>query len=127
MQYRTNNETNNATSLAQRKTFINQVIKSLPFSPTNAQLSAFNTFSEELTKTKPMNRLLQGDVGSGKTLVAMLAALQTIANGSQVAVMVPTEILAKQHYISFENLISNYGFRACCITSNMKAAEKREL
>ena len=127
LQYRTNNETNNATSLAQRKTFINQVIKSLPFSPTNAQLSAFNTISEELTKTKPMNRLLQGDVGSGKTLVAMLAALQTIANGSQVAVMVPTEILAKQHYISFENLISNYGFRACCITSNMKAAEKREL
>ena len=127
LQYRTNNETNNATSLAQRKTFINQVIKSLPFSPTNAHLSAFNTISEELTKTKPMNRLLQGDVGSGKTLVAMLAALQTIANGSQVAVMVPTEILAKQHYISFENLISNYGFRACCITSNMKAAEKREL
>ena len=127
LQYRTNNETNNATSLAQRKTFINQVIKSLPFSPTNAQLSAFNTISEELTKTKPMNRLLQGDVGSGKTLVAMLAALQTIANGSQVAVMVPTEILAKQHYISFENLISNYGFRACCITSNMKAAEEREL
>lgn len=127
LQYRTNNETNNATSLPQRKSFINQVIKSLPFTPTNAQLTAFNTISEELTKTKPMNRLLQGDVGSGKTLVAILAALQTITNGSQVAVMVPTEILAKQHYISFNHLISNYGFRACCITSNMKVAEKREL
>lgn len=78
-------------------------LNSLPFSPTNAQSRVIEEIRKDLVKALPMMRLVQGDVGSGKTLVAALAALTAIGNGFQVALMAPTEILAEQHAINFAN------------------------
>ena len=75
-----------------------QLLQTLPFRLTNAQQRVVKEISEDLNRTYPMQRLLQGDVGSGKTIVATLAALQAIESGYQVAIMAPTEILAEQHY-----------------------------
>ena len=77
-------------------------LQSLPFSPTNAQARVVNEIRHDLAKEQPMMRLVQGDVGSGKTLVAALAAITAISEGFQVALMAPTEILAEQHAISFQ-------------------------
>jgi len=77
---------------------IPQLLSTLPFGLTNAQQRVVQEISQDLARPYPMQRLLQGDVGSGKTIVAMLAALQAIENGYQVAIMAPTEILAEQHY-----------------------------
>ena len=77
-------------------------LKSLPFSPTNAQARVVKEIRQDLSKNQPMMRLVQGDVGSGKTLVAALAAITAISEGYQVALMAPTEILAEQHAISFQ-------------------------
>lgn len=77
---------------------IPQLLSTLPFGLTNAQQRVVKEIGQDLARLYPMQRLLQGDVGSGKTIVAMLAALQAIENGYQVAIMAPTEILAEQHY-----------------------------
>jgi ATP-dependent DNA helicase RecG len=77
---------------------IPQLLSTLPFGLTNAQQRVVKEISQDLSRPYPMQRLLQGDVGSGKTIVAMLAALQAIENGYQAAIMAPTEILAEQHY-----------------------------
>ena len=74
------------------------IIKQLEFSLTNDQLKSLNEINNDLSSTTKMFRLLQGDVGSGKTIVSLLSAFNTIESGFQVAVMAPTEILAKQHY-----------------------------
>ena len=81
-------------------------LKSLPFTLTNAQQNALKDIRSDLDSGKPMNRLLQGDVGSGKTVVAALAAGITTANGAQVAIMAPTSILAEQHYRNFMRLLT---------------------
>ena len=73
----------------------------LPFKLTNGQESALEDILSDLTQTTPMHRLLQGDVGSGKTVVAAIASIQAIGNGYQVALMAPTEILAEQHFNNF--------------------------
>ncbi len=78
-------------------------LSSLPFSPTSAQTRVVKEIRDDLNKQQPMMRLVQGDVGSGKTLVAALAAISAISNGYQVALMAPTEILAEQHAINFKN------------------------
>ncbi len=80
---------------------LNNFLATLPFSPTGAQQRVINEIAADLARPLPMLRLVQGDVGSGKTLVAAAAALQAIANGSQVAIMAPTEILAEQHLHNF--------------------------
>ncbi len=84
-----------------------QLVDSLPFKLTKAQVKVVNQIAEDMTSNKPMNRLLQGDVGSGKTIVALIAILITIDNGYQTAFMAPTEILAEQHYKTLALFLSN--------------------
>ena len=99
--------------------------KSLPFELTGAQLRAWREIAIDLAAPHPMQRLLQGDVGSGKTVVAALAAAQAIDNGYQAALMAPTEILAEQHYRKMSALLLPLGITVTWLTGSLKAAEKR--
>ncbi|MEQ1518737.1 MAG: ATP-dependent DNA helicase RecG, partial [Usitatibacteraceae bacterium] len=98
---------------------------SLPFELTGAQLRAWREIATDLAAPHPMQRLLQGDVGSGKTVVAALAAAQAIDNGYQAVLMAPTEILAEQHYRKLSALLSPLGVTVTWLMGSMKAAEKR--
>ena len=100
--------------------------KTIPYVPTNAQKRVVKEVREALAKPYPMNRLLQGDVGSGKTLVAAISFLYATDSGLQSAFMAPTEILAQQHYLNLEKLLSPLGLRTLLLTSDMKAKPKRE-
>jgi len=97
----------------------------LPFALTGAQQRAIGEILQDLQKGTPMNRLVQGDVGSGKTMVAAAAAFCAIQNGYQAALMAPTEILAEQHYASLGRLLSPLGIRAELLTGSMTVREKR--
>ena len=99
----------------------------LPFSLTGAQNRAISDIMEDFCKGAPMNRLVQGDVGSGKTMVAAAAAYVAAKNGKQSALMAPTVILAEQHYHSMNKLFSPMGIRVALLTGSMKAKEKREV
>jgi ATP-dependent DNA helicase RecG len=105
----------------------------LPFHPTAAQKRVLGEIADDMRKPQPMRRLLQGDVGSGKTIVAMQAALVAIENGYQVALMAPTEILATQHYISARKLLGDVlsprtgkPYRVTLLTGSLDEATKRE-
>ena len=95
---------------------IKKFVKSLPFTLTNDQKRTSWDILRDLEKNKPMGRLLEGDVGSGKTIVAAIAALQVANLGSQVAIMAPTEILAKQHFESFQELYKDAGVKIGLLT-----------
>jgi ATP-dependent DNA helicase RecG len=95
-----------ATSIPLNLKIIQEFIKSLPFSLTLAQKRCAFQILKDLQKSRPMNRLLEGDVGSGKTIVAMIAALNVVKGGFQVALMAPTEILAKQHFKTFGQFLN---------------------
>ena len=99
--------------------------KSLPFALTDAQLRAWREIAIDLAAPHPMQRLLQGDVGSGKTVVSALAAAQAIDNGYQAALMAPTEILAEQHYRKLSALLEPLGVNVTWLTGSLKAKEKR--
>ena len=96
----------------------------LPFSLTPAQERVLGEIESDMRRPHPMNRLLQGDVGSGKTIVALLSGLMAIEGGYQVAIMAPTEILAEQHYLNIRPLVEKLGFRAALLTSSLKKSEK---
>jgi ATP-dependent DNA helicase RecG len=96
----------------------------LPFKPTNAQKRVLSEIATDLEKPFPMNRLLQGDVGSGKTIVALQAAVIAIENGTQTALMAPTEILAVQHYLSAKRILEPGGYKVELLISGMKSTEK---
>jgi len=98
----------------------------LPFRLTNDQKRALKEIVDDLQRPAPMNRLLQGDVGSGKTIVALLSALVTMENGLQVAFMAPTEILAEQHFGNIARLLGSSRFRVSLLTGSTPAAERRE-
>ncbi|HSV98247.1 MAG TPA: ATP-dependent DNA helicase RecG [Spirochaetota bacterium] len=98
-------------------------IRSLPFSLTEDQISAISEIQSDLERPFPMNRLLQGDVGSGKTVVSMAAALIVAGRNEQTAIMAPTEILASQHYVSFKNLLPKSPV-IDLLTGNMQKKEK---
>ena len=98
---------------------------SLPFALTGAQNRAINEILADFRKGAPMNRLVQGDVGSGKTMVAAAAAFAAIQNGRQAALMAPTEILAEQHYESLGKLFAPLGLRTVLLTGSMTVKEKR--
>ncbi len=100
--------------------------KILPFHPTAAQKRALKEIAEDMGKLSPMRRLLQGDVGSGKTLVAFEAAIIAIENGYQVALMAPTEILAQQHYFSARRILEPSGYRIVLLTGSLEEDRKRE-
>ncbi len=98
----------------------------LPFKPTGAQKRSLGEIAADLERPIPMNRLLQGDVGCGKTIVALEAATIVIENGFQVALMAPTEILAVQHFLAARRVFARSGYRAELLISGMKTAEKRD-
>lgn len=106
---------------------IDKLIKSLPFELTNAQKAAVDAIFTDLGKDKPMNRLLEGDVGSGKTIVAAVSSYLAHLNGFQVALMAPTGILANQHFKTFESLLSPLGIRVELFTSNTKKSNEFDI
>jgi ATP-dependent DNA helicase RecG len=107
---------------------VREKIKSiLPFHPTEAQKRVLKEIAADMTAPHPMNRLLQGDVGSGKTIVALQAAVIAIENGCQVAVMAPTEILAVQHFLYFRRLLGQSGYQVALLTSAATPGEKTKL
>ncbi len=101
--------------------------KILPFHPTAAQKRVLKEIAADMEKPYPMRRLLQGDVGSGKTIVAFEAAIIAIENGCQVALMAPTEILAQQHYFSARRILENAGYRIVLLTGSLESDRKREI
>ena len=111
----------------EKKKEIAQFIDRLPFQLTNAQLKVFNEIESDMIGEKQMNRLVQGDVGSGKTIVAVIAILLAALNGYQAAFMVPTEILAEQHYRSIEPMLSIYGIRTVLLTGSITKKEKERI
>ncbi len=100
--------------------------KILPFHPTGAQKRVLKEIASDMEKPFPMRRLLQGDVGSGKTIVAFEAAIIAMENGYQVALMAPTEILAQQHYFSARRILESAGYRVVLLTGSMEDDRKRE-
>jgi ATP-dependent DNA helicase RecG len=99
----------------------------LPFRLTGGQKDALRQIVEDMKQPEPMNRLLQGDVGAGKTIVALLAALVAMENGLQVAFMAPTEILADQHYLTIRRLLDASRFRIASLTGSVPAARRRAI
>ena len=99
----------------------------LPFHPTDAQKRVLGEIVADMKQPSPMRRLLQGDVGSGKTIVALEAAVIAIENGYQVALMAPTEILATQHYLSARRILEQAGYRIVLLTGSLEQDRKREV
>jgi ATP-dependent DNA helicase RecG len=104
---------------------VRELGRALPFALTEAQKRVLRTIDEDLTGGHPMNRLVQGDVGSGKTVVALFAALRAIENGYQAALMVPTEVLAEQHFRTVRRLLDTVGIETVCLLGKMTRAERR--
>jgi ATP-dependent DNA helicase RecG len=104
-----------------------QIKSMLPFKPTGAQKRVLAEIAADMAAPHPMNRLLQGDVGSGKTLIAAEAAIIAIENGYQVALLAPTEILAAQHYMYLKNLFTRLGYVSVLLTGSNTAREKTQL
>jgi len=102
-------------------------VKSLPFSLTSAQKKAYSDIQNDLRDKLPMNRLLQGDVGSGKTVVAQMAMLDTVQAGFQVAMMVPTSVLARQHYAKLTEEFSGLDINVSLLLGDTKDSEKNEI
>jgi ATP-dependent DNA helicase RecG len=101
--------------------------KILPFHPTTAQKRVLKEIATDMQAPNPMRRLLQGDVGSGKTIVAFQAAIIAIENGYQVALMAPTEILAQQHYFSARQILERAGYRIVLLTGSLEQDRKRDI
>lgn len=101
--------------------------KALPFSLTGDQEKVLAEIAADLARPVPMHRLLQGDVGCGKTVVALLAALQVVHHGYQVALMAPTELLALQHYQSFRRILDDLRVPVALLTSQVKGKERKEI
>ena len=107
------------------ETDLNDFYAALPFTLTHAQLHAIEVICKDLCRTQPMNRLLQGDVGSGKTAVAAAAAAFAVKNGYQTVLMAPTEILAQQHMQTMSAFLEPMGIKPVLLTGSTKAKEKR--
>ncbi len=114
-----------ALALTAKDSLKNQLLASLPFKPTNAQARVVAEVERDMALDIPMMRLVQGDVGSGKTLVAALAALRAIANGKQVALMAPTELLAEQHANNFRNWFAPLGIEVGWLAGKQKGKARQ--
>ena len=110
---------------AESKSLEAGLLKALPFQLTTAQARVWDEIGNDLSQSFPMNRLLQGDVGSGKTVVAALAAARVMDHGYQAAVMAPTEILAEQHYLKMKEWFEPLGVQVAWLSGSLKAKEKR--
>lgn len=106
---------------------LKEIIDSLAFKLTKAQANSLNEIILDMESDKVMNRLVQGDVGSGKTIVAMLALANCVLNGYQGAIMAPTEILAHQHYISFNEVLSNFGITSELLVGSLTKKQKENI
>lgn len=106
---------------------VKRLVDNLPFTLTKAQLRVFGEIGKDLASAKPMHRLVQGDVGSGKTIVAMMACLIAVDNKFQAVVMAPTEILAEQHYKQFKERLAPLGLRVGFVVGKQGARERREV
>ncbi len=102
------------------------LLKTLPFNLTGAQIRVLHEIEQDLNTHAPMHRLVQGDVGSGKTLVAALSALCALGNNYQAAIVAPTEILAEQHRNNFDNWLSALGFKVAWLAGKVTASQKRK-
>ncbi|OBX06976.1 ATP-dependent DNA helicase RecG [Gallibacterium salpingitidis] len=102
-------------------------LATLPFTPTNAQLRVVSDIEQDLAQSRPMMRLIQGDVGSGKTLVALLAALIALDNQQQVAIMAPTEILAEQHFYNFSQWLAPFGIEVGWLAGKVKGKKRQQV
>lgn len=111
--------------ILQKEYAVEEFKKMLPFTMTNAQKNVLEEIKKDMIKGKVMNRLVQGDVGSGKTAVAMTAAYWTIQNGYQAVLMVPTEVLAEQHYKSFCEMFEPLGIKTVLLSGSLTAKQKR--
>ncbi|MBK8945510.1 MAG: ATP-dependent DNA helicase RecG [Ignavibacteriae bacterium] len=103
---------------------IKKFLSNLPFELTKDQLKVLHEIKLDMTETKPMNRLLQGDVGSGKTIVAIISMLIAVSNNYQAVIMAPTEILAQQHFLTIMELLKNFNFRIELLIGGTKKSEK---
>lgn len=102
-------------------------VQSLPYELTNSQRKAAWQILKDLDARKPMNRLLEGDVGSGKTVVAAMAALMVAARGYQTVILAPTEILASQHFLGLSEMLAEFDINVVLLTGGLKEAERREV
>jgi len=116
-----------APSMTASKVLISRLLKSLPFTLTQSQQKVAFEIGQDLTQPHPMQRLLQGDVGSGKTIVACMAALQAIESGWQVALMAPTEILAEQHYKKFMTWLAPLQLNIAWLTGSQNKKERESV
>ena len=112
--------------LSSKQELINPFMSALAFELTGAQQRVVNDINFDLDKTSPMQRLVQGDVGSGKTVVAALAMLKAVESGYQAAIMAPTELLAEQHFQNFKNWLEPLGINVVWLSGKLKVAAKRE-
>ncbi|MGB1255854.1 MAG: ATP-dependent DNA helicase RecG [Thiolinea sp.] len=115
----------NAPAMPEANEYFTRLLKNLPFQPTGAQNRVIGEITQDLQQNAPMNRLVQGDVGSGKTLVAVAAALHAIANGYQVALMAPTELLAEQHYSNLCAWLEPLDLEVVFISGGQTAKQRR--
>jgi ATP-dependent DNA helicase RecG len=125
LKLRQSSDVHRCVSLTNNEKVSDKFLASLPFSPTNAQARVVKEIRQDLSQDKPMMRLVQGDVGSGKTLVAALAALTAINEGFQVALMAPTEILAEQHAINFQHWFEPLEISVGWLAGKTKAKARR--
>ena len=107
--------------------FFNKCYNNIPFELTNAQKRVIREVREDFKSGRQMNRLLQGDVGSGKTMVALLCSLLSADSGYQSCIMAPTEVLANQHYNNSAKLLENTGIKTALLTGSTKAKDRREI
>lgn len=119
-------QTQLARALKPAPALVEQLLGALPFTPTGAQSRVVGEIGRDLQRSHPMMRLVQGDVGSGKTLVAALAALQAIGNGCQVGLMAPTELLAEQHAINFGRWLEPLGIGVGWLAGKQKGKAREE-
>ncbi len=112
---------------SKRGKYEKDIFNSLEFTLTDAQIRVLREIRSDLSSNKPMNRLIQGDVGSGKTIVAVLSAAIVLSHGAQAAIMAPTEILAEQHYRSFKKFSMPAGIRIEILTGNLKKTKRKKI
>ncbi|KFZ37709.1 ATP-dependent DNA helicase RecG [Shewanella mangrovi] len=126
LKLRQRGERDKAVSLKTTGQLMTPFLASLPFSPTGAQQRVVADIAQDISQPHPMMRLVQGDVGSGKTLVAAMAALQAIENGYQVAMMAPTELLAEQHALNFSNWFAPLGLKVGWLAGKLKGKAREQ-